>query len=133
MAMIVRFKKCLVVLVLCSIVTPSFAQENPEAKTAANGPRKQMATIIFAGLAGAVLGLSTLSFYGRPQDRLSNIAIGFAIGVIGGTIYVTYGAATKPREFYGETHEDPTEGSSRQALLDSQFQQTQQLGFSFRF
>ena len=27
-----------------------------------SGPRKQLATIVFAGLAGAVLGLSTLSF-----------------------------------------------------------------------
>jgi hypothetical protein len=60
-----------------------------------------LATIIFAGLGGAVLGLSTLSFYGRPQDNLSNIAIGFAVGVIAGTTYVTYTAATNPQEFYG--------------------------------
>ena len=65
------------------------------------GPRKQVATIIFAGLAGAVLGLSTLSFYGRPQEKLTNIAIGAAVGVISGTIYTTYKAATQPREFYG--------------------------------
>lgn len=65
------------------------------------GPRRQLATILFAGLGGAVLGLSTLSFYGRPQEKLSNIAIGFAFGVIGGTTYVTYKAATGPSEFYG--------------------------------
>lgn len=64
------------------------------------GTRKQIATIIFAGLAGAVLGLSTLSFYGRPQDKLSNIAVGFAIGVISGTIYTTYQAATAPYDNY---------------------------------
>lgn len=66
------------------------------------GPRKQLATIVFAGLGGAILGLSTLSFYGRPQDKLSNIAIGFAFGVIGGTALVTYKAATNPSELYGE-------------------------------
>ena len=60
-----------------------------------------MATIVFSGLAGAVLGLSTLSFYGRPQDRLSNIAIGFALGIITGSVLVTYGATTNPDEFYG--------------------------------
>jgi hypothetical protein len=62
-----------------------------------------LATIIYAGLGGAVLGLSTLSFYGRPQDKLSNIAVGFAVGVITGTIAVTYSAATNPDEFYGST------------------------------
>ena len=59
-----------------------------------------MATIIYAGLGGAVLGLSTLSFYGRPQDHLSNIAIGFGVGVITGTVVMTYRAATNPQEFY---------------------------------
>ncbi len=69
-------------------------------------PRKQLATIIFAGLGGSVLGLSTLSFYGRPQDNLSNIAIGFAVGVIGGAIYVTYSAAADPEKFYGRELEE---------------------------
>jgi len=53
-----------------------------------------------AGLAGAMLGMSTLSFYGRPQDNLANIAIGFAFGVIIGTTYTTYQATTQTREFY---------------------------------
>lgn len=64
------------------------------------GPRQQVATIIFAGLAGAILGLSTLSFYGRPQDKLSNIAVGFAVGIIIGTGYTTYKAATEPYRPY---------------------------------
>lgn len=64
------------------------------------GPRRQISTIVYMGLAGAVLGLSTLSFYGRPQDHLSNIPIGFGVGVVAGTIYMTYQAATNPDEFY---------------------------------
>ncbi|MGE0526064.1 MAG: hypothetical protein AB7G93_02555 [Bdellovibrionales bacterium] len=67
----------------------------------ASGPRRYLSQIIFAGLAGAILGLSTLSFYGRPQDKLSNIAVGFAVGVIGGTMYTTFKAATEPHDFYG--------------------------------
>ncbi len=51
------------------------------------------------------MGLSTLSFYGRPQDKLSNIVIGFAIGVIGGTIYTTFKVATRPRDYYGYNFE----------------------------
>lgn len=66
-----------------------------------SGPRRQISKIVFAGLAGAILGLSTLSFYGRPQDRLSYIPVGFAIGVIGGALFTTYKAATEPKDFYG--------------------------------
>jgi hypothetical protein len=65
------------------------------------GPRRHLSKIVFAGVAGALLGLSTLSFYGRPQERLSYIPIGFAIGVIAGTVFTTYRAATEPKDFYG--------------------------------
>lgn len=79
-----------------------------QAKTAAPqgaalGPRRQLATIIFAGLAGGVLGLSTLSFYGRPQDKLSNIPLGAAIGIITGVTYTTFKAATQPKDFYSRS------------------------------
>lgn len=85
------------------IPTRAFAQAAAiEEKPPSGGPRKQLATIIYAGLGGAVLGLSTLSFYGRPQDKLANIAIGFAVGVMAGTVVVTYNAMTNPDEFYGE-------------------------------
>jgi hypothetical protein len=90
----------LLILSLCmGVFTPAFAQDS---SLSTPGPRKQMATIVFAGLGGAILGLSTLSFYGRPQDHLVNIAIGFAIGVIAGTAYTSYGAATNPNDFYGK-------------------------------
>ena len=65
------------------------------------GTRKQIATIIYSGLGGAVLGLSTLSFYGRPQEKLENIAIGLALGIITGAVVTTYGATTNPDKFYG--------------------------------
>ena len=71
------------------------------------GPRRQISTIVYMGLAGAVLGLSTLSFYGRPQDKLTNIPIGFGVGVIIGTVYMTYQAATNPDEFYRESRLEP--------------------------
>ena len=67
-----------------------------EGRSELTGTRRQVATIIFSGLAGAILGLSTLSFYGRPQDKLNNVAVGGALGIIGGTIYTTYKSATRP-------------------------------------
>src|SRR3954471_22487152 len=89
-------------LSLFSVVPGAFAAGTKEKtnQVTTAGPRRHLATIVFAGLAGAILGLSTLSFYGRPQDKLSNIAAGFAIGVITGTIYTTYKAATEPKDFY---------------------------------
>ena len=69
--------------------------------TERHGTNRAITSIVFSGLAGAILGLSTLSFYGRPQDKLNNIGLGFAVGIIGGTIYTTYRAAAEPREFYG--------------------------------
>jgi hypothetical protein len=101
--MVQRILKALMsVAIIVSLAGTAFAQNSSSTDMGKRGgPRRQLATIIFAGLGGAVLGLSTLSFYGRPQDNLSNIAVGFAVGVITGTTYVTYKAATRPSEFYG--------------------------------
>jgi hypothetical protein len=41
-----------------------------------------------------------LSFYGRPQDKLPNIGMGLAVGIISGTIYTTYLAATRPKTYF---------------------------------
>ena len=99
--------RIIVVIIFCLVSSFSWAQQSAPAEsgggsTAADnyGPKRQIATIVYMGLGGAVLGLSTLSFYGRPQDKLTNIAIGFGIGVIIGTVYMTYQAATNPQEFY---------------------------------
>lgn len=124
---------------LClAISTPSFAQSPNDAPPPVGGPRKQLATILYAGLGGAVLGLSTLSFYGRPQDKLSNIAIGFAVGIMAGTAIVTYGAATNPDEFYGtpssqgrlEPHFGPPEGRLEERRLATN---AEALGLSWNF
>lgn len=110
------------------------AQSNPDgsSSTRAGGPRRQLATILFAGLGGAVLGLSTLSFYGRPQDKLSNIALGFAGGVILGTVVVTYRAATNPNEFYGAQLQIENEQLSTNKMAQS-FQTAPQFAFNFEF
>lgn len=111
-------------LLLSLSLPPTVATAQPlnttEDSGAPMGPRKQLATIIFAGLAGAILGLSTLSFYGRPQDKLSNIAIGFAVGVIVGTGYTTYKAATRPYQPYGfhELWSEPLEESKELAAMN---------------
>ena len=50
--------------------------------------KRNLATVVLAGLGGAVLGLSTLSFYNNPQEKIANITTGFAVGLLAGGIYV---------------------------------------------
>ncbi|MCB0348590.1 MAG: hypothetical protein KDD37_07120 [Bdellovibrionales bacterium] len=88
-----------VILLSFGICSSSYAQSRSYAS--ADAPRKNFTTIIYAGLGGAILGLSTLSFHGRPQDHMDDIAIGFAVGIIAGALYTSYLAATEPEEFYG--------------------------------
>ncbi len=52
--------------------------------------------ITAAGLGGAVLGLSTLSFADHPSDEMDNIWTGAAIGIILGVCYVAYRQALGP-------------------------------------
>ena len=96
-------RKLVLCLFACTLVLQtSFATAQAPAGSTAMGARKRLNYIVLAGLGGAVLGLSTLSFYGRPQEKLSNIAIGAAFGIIAGTIMTTYQAASDPKDFYGD-------------------------------
>jgi hypothetical protein len=54
--------------------------------------------VVAAGGAGAILGLSTLSFVDRPSNHLRNVWSGAALGIIGGVIFVAYNSAQKGSE-----------------------------------
>jgi hypothetical protein len=116
-------KTIAVILVMTFMTTSAFGQQNTKKKP--SGPRRQLATIVFAGLGGAILGLSTLSFYGRPQEQLSNIAIGFAVGVITGTIYVTFRSATT-REYYEDPNLNP-DGTPKNGSIENSIKTVAQL------
>jgi hypothetical protein len=122
-----------VLMMAVALAAPSFANaQDASSTTTRGGPRRQLATIVFAGLGGAVLGLSTLSFYGRPQDHLANIALGFAGGVIIGTSVVTYRAATNPSEFYGVRPQQEQDILLSQRSV-VQAKRTPSLAFAFEF
>ena len=76
-------KNILLGLVVLLAVSSSFAQTSTM-----SGTRRNIATIMFASLGGAILGLSTLSFYGEPQDHIGNIWTGMALGALAGGGYV---------------------------------------------
>ena len=50
--------------------------------------------------AGAIIGLSTLSFVEEPSEELKNIVTGAAVGVIIGVGVVAYMQATKSKDMY---------------------------------
>ena len=76
------------VAVVVSLLVAFPAIAGAQEGTSILGVRRSITTIMFAGLAGAVLGLSTLSFYGEPQDHVGNIWTGLAVGALAGTGYV---------------------------------------------
>lgn len=72
----------------------SWAQKNDE--TNPYDTRQTVGTILLTGLAGGVLGLSTLSFYDQPQDHIRNITFGAGLGMIAAAIYLTANVAQTP-------------------------------------
>ncbi|MGZ3774592.1 MAG: hypothetical protein ACXVCY_01250 [Pseudobdellovibrionaceae bacterium] len=55
--------------------------------------KRNAATVLFASLGGAILGLSTLSFYGEPQEHTNNITLGALLGFSAGLGYVVYNSS----------------------------------------
>jgi hypothetical protein len=131
--------------IISIILAMSFALVVPQTFAAARnqkenemviaGPRRHLSKIVLAGVAGAILGLSTLSFYGRPQERLSYIPVGFAVGVIAGTVFTTYKAATEPKDFYGFDHRPvtPETWSHMDVARSDRRQETPRASFTFTF
>lgn len=70
----------------------AFAQEKPQAI------KRSVAIVLFSSIGGAILGLSTLSFYGEPQEHSENIAYGALLGLIGGVGYLSYRSTHNPLE-----------------------------------
>lgn len=56
--------------------------------------------VLGAGIGGAVLGLSTLSFVDKPAEHLKNVVVGGALGIITGVAIVSISQASKSRNLY---------------------------------
>jgi drug/metabolite transporter (DMT)-like permease len=67
--------------------------------------KRNVATVLFSTLGGAILGLSTLPFYGEPQEHTDNISLGALVGFVAGTGYVAYNVTqpevAAPKNDYG--------------------------------
>lgn len=90
MKRIIKFLMCLIFLSFLH-QTQVFAAEGVQQSSnpsSLGSVRRGVAVMMFAGVAGAVIGLSTLSFYGDPQEHTNNIWMGLGIGTAIGGVYV---------------------------------------------
>jgi hypothetical protein len=86
------------------VVQSSFAEDSMEGLV--EDTKSDLLVVVGGGLAGAVLGLSTLSFVEEPKDHTRNILVGASIGVIAGVAYVAFTQANKSRDaIYGSPEE----------------------------
>ena len=89
-------KKCLCIFLIFQLLTltGALAQEGGENDLVKN-TQNDILIVAGAGAGGAVLGLSTLSFYDQASKHISNTWTGAAIGIIAGVIFVAYSSAQK--------------------------------------
>ncbi len=90
-------KRWISALICSQLLLVSFASAQSEDDIIKN-TQQDMLTVVAAGAGGAILGLSTLSFYETPSKSLRNIWTGAAIGIIAGVIFVAYNSAQKGSE-----------------------------------
>lgn len=110
----------LVLLVLSlSFSSQSLAQTGSDPLEQHHG---DLLMVVGAGVGGAVLGLSTLSFYDTPSKNVSNIWTGAAIGIIAGVIFVVISHAQKTHTEFSATKDFTT--SDRFAWHSGQSQST---------
>ena len=94
------FTQCIVVICCATMTMTSLqAQQNSDGDIVQQS-LADMYTVAGLGAAGAILGLSTLSFVEEPGDNLNNIVVGAAIGVIVGVGVVAWSQAEKSRETF---------------------------------
>lgn len=67
------------------------------------GVRRGVATMIFSSIGGAVLGLSTLPFYGQPEEHTQNISNGALLGLIAGGAFLIYQSDIEPQQPQAKT------------------------------
>ncbi len=72
------------------IFAPDSASAQMEVRSQSTNWRRSTAMVLFSGIGGGLLGLSTLSFYGDPKEHTGNITWGALLGLMAGAGYVAY-------------------------------------------
>lgn len=82
---------------------------------------KDISIVLGAGTAGAILGLSTLSFVNSPSEHTKNIAVGGAIGIVVGVGIVIFSQATRSTAVIGSRAQVPLNPKKSEALARHEF------------
>lgn len=95
------FLSCgMLLLIVSPVAQAQNADENLDMLV--DSTKSDLLVVVGGGLAGAILGLSTLSFVAEPKDHTRNIIMGASIGIIAGVGYVAFSQANKTQELiYG--------------------------------
>lgn len=91
-------KKLLTALLCLQMIVAQVAMAQDEDEDFVKTTQNDILLVAAAGGAGAILGLSTLSFVDKPSQHLNNIWTGAALGVIAGVVWVAYNGAAKGSE-----------------------------------
>lgn len=94
-----NFQKIIALILLTSFCLPAFAQDEKAANQLVDNTKNDLLLVIGGGLAGAILGLSTLSFVEEPKKHTRNILVGASIGIIAGVAFVAFNQANKSRDY----------------------------------
>ena len=88
-------------LVASFLINPTHLMAQENAGSVLDDSINDLYIVLGSGAAGAVIGLSTLSFADKPQDKLKNISIGAAIGIVVGVGIALTGMASKSKSSIG--------------------------------
>ena len=91
-------KKIFGLLVILSLTFPYLAMSQSQSEDFVKNTQNDLLIVAGAGGAGAILGLSTLSFVDRPSNHLRNVWTGAAVGMIAGVVFVAYNSAQRGSE-----------------------------------
>lgn len=126
-------------VVLTTTPTRLLAQDNAGASLVDQSLKDAM-IVAGAGVGGAILGLSTLSFVDEPSEHLKNVLVGGAVGIIVGVGLVAYMQATKSESMYKGAAVPSVEFDTNQRLGWHQREHTKtvtmpasQVGYQFSF
>lgn len=95
-----------ILVLTLSFSFPSWGQAEPA--DVVKQTQGDLLVVVGAGVGGAVLGLSTLSFYDTPSKHISNVWTGAAVGIIAGVIFVAVSHAQKAQDDFASTKDFTT-------------------------
>lgn len=127
--------KCILLVILFLSSSLGWAQQQTSTVNSGSGFRRGVAAVMFSTIGGAVLGLSTLSFYGKPHEHTGNITTGALIGLVAGITYVSYDSSRKaaPQNSYDFSQTELHDLKMKKALVASDTSSAPLVQYQFSF